>query len=416
VLEISEQKDECKNVKCFHIVFFSRKAGLQCNTIKGYVKAASYEPGDTTVPETAWCAVYVEMGWQIVHPFWVCRALFGHKLGGWIKVEKDGKTMRKTEKASHGVERNTFTDRYFMPNPEEFIYECCAIEKDWQLVSPQSCVSSVDEFIQKAYLFPPFFGVGFTLVSDPKCVLHSKDGFCKVEMKARTANAHMIVLKYELFQKETDSDSYSIFNTEGNVARMVFNSRAAEMFTFDIRFPETGVYKLVIYGGPYKSAALRLCEFKLICDQEMKDRNLLPIECDEIGWGPGPVSVEAGLLMPSKPSGLIPVNENDRKTEVKFQLRDMKEQYTAVVHGEVDGRRKQLEDKNIEIKKNKHLHQIIIIINIPGKGEYGLSIQHKESRSRDKQGKNVCNYLVSTLAYKPERVSKFSVKIKLPFH
>jgi hypothetical protein len=104
--------------------------------------------------------------------------------------------MRKTQKVSQGVERNTCTDRYFMQNPEEFIYKCCAIEKDWHLVSPQSCVSSVDEFIQKAYLFPPFFfGVGFTCFSDPKCVVHSKEGFCKLEMKARTANAHMIILR-----------------------------------------------------------------------------------------------------------------------------------------------------------------------------------------------------------------------------
>ena len=372
------------------------------------MKAASYEPGDTTVPLSTWCAVYVEIGWQIVHPFWVCRALFGHNLGGWVKVEKDGKTMRKSETASKGVERNTFTERYFMPNPEEFIYECYAIEKDWQLVPPKSVVSSVEEFIEKAYLFPPFFGIGLTLTSDPKCVLYSKEGFCKISMKARTANAHMIVLKYELFRKEPDSDSYSSSYIGGDVARMVFNSRAGEMFTFDIRFPVTGVYKLVIYGGPHKSAALRLCEFKINCEQEMKGRSLLPIECDDIGWGPGPVSVEAGLLMPSKPSGLIPINEKDRKTEIKFQLRNMTEQYSAVVHGEVSGRRKQLEDSNIDIKKNKQLHQIIIVINIPDKGEYGLSIHHKDKKSRDKQGKNVCNYLVSTLAYKPEHVSTFT--------
>ncbi|XP_053384822.1 lim and transglutaminase domain protein ltd-1-like [Mercenaria mercenaria] len=398
---------------CYAIL--CRKAGLQCAIVRGHVKAAGYEPGDEELPVGSWNAVYVESGWQIIHALWICRAVFGHNTGGWIKVEQDGKTMSKKEKASAGIEQNTFQEQFFMPNPEEFIYHCCASKAEWQLVSPHSVVSTKEEFVNKAFQHLPFFDIGFKLTSEPRCYLESKNGFCKIELKAKPANAHMIVLKYELFKKELDDDSNKTSKTdeEVDIARMVFNSRAGETFIFDIRFPKTGIYKLVINGGPHKSASLRLCEFKLVCNQEMVDRNLLPLDCGKIGWGPGPVAVEAGLLMPSKPSGLIPVNEKEKKTDVKFQVRDMNESYTAVVHGEVGGRRKQLDDTAVDVQKNEQSRQLVVSVTIPDKGEYGLSIQHLTGQKLNNEWENVCHYLVSTLAYTPERANVKNAKQKL---
>lgn len=385
-----------------------RKVGLQCVVIKGYTKAATYEPGDNDVASQTWCAVHVECGWQIVMPFWVCRALFGHNLGGWVKVEEDGRTMRQSETASAGIVRNTFQDAYFMPSPEEFLYECCAEEKDWQLVRSECNVSSKKEFLEMPYLFPTFFGVGLELISEPKCVIKSKEGFCEVQLKTTPAKSPFLVLRYELFMKETGKDDKSAYIKEDEMSRMVFNSRAGETFIFDIRFPKTGTYKLVIYGGPYKSGALRLCEFKLVCEQEMKGRNLLPLECADIGWGPGPISAEAGLLMPSKHNGLIPVDERakERKTEIRFQLQTFESEYTASVHGEVGGRRQQLDESLVVISKNK-LHQLVLEVSIPGQGEFGLSISQVKktvtAKSTRKTERVVCNYLLSTYAYKAEK-------------
>jgi len=77
-----------------------REANLQCAVIDGLVKAARYEPGDTSLPESKWNAVHCgPYGWQIVHPFWICRALFGQTLGGWVKVEADGQSLHKQESA-----------------------------------------------------------------------------------------------------------------------------------------------------------------------------------------------------------------------------------------------------------------------------------------------------------------------------
>ena len=305
------------------LILCLREAKLQCTLIEGYCKAARYEPGDTDVPQTLWNAVYGEYGWQIVHPFWICRALYGHRLGGWIKVEQDGMNVSHKEKESAGVVKSTFHDRYFMPKPEEYLYECCAIDPPWQLVETEKEVKNKAEFLKRPYLLPPFHGLGLKLISEQRSELESKDGRCRIEFKGKRSNAHFLILTYELFQKDdTETDDMNI--TKRSLPRMVFNSRANEHFYFDIRFPVKGDFKLVIYGGPYQSSALRICEFKIKCSQLMPECKLLPLDGSKIGWGPGPVAMEAGLLMPSKPNGLISVNKSDKelRSEIKFRIRD----------------------------------------------------------------------------------------------
>ncbi|WAR22476.1 HIL-like protein [Mya arenaria] len=396
----------------------NRKAGLQCAIITGLVKAARYEPGDTKLPTTNWTAVYCgDFGWQIVHPFWICRALFGQNLGGWTKVEADGKSMRQQEKAAGGIVRNTFQDRYFMPKPSEFLYEAFPFQKDWQLVEPKAQLKTKEEFYKYPYLLPPFHGQALTLESEQSCVLETVNGFSRIQLKAKTTNAHMLNLQYELFKKDGHDDSDDSKNV---LARMVFNSRANEHFIFDVRFPRTGTYKLVIYGGPYKSTALRLCEVLIKCKQTMKDFDLLPLSCEHFGYGPGPVSMEAGLMMPTKPSGLIPVNKNDKKltTEIKFQIRDdfvKHEQYSAAIHGgEVGGRRaakidgsdfvKGVNDESVSEKEHVSVkitteYQLVITVRLPQEGEFGVTIHKAASVSGGLQEKAICNYLVSTLQY-----------------
>ncbi|XP_052771202.1 lim and transglutaminase domain protein ltd-1-like [Mya arenaria] len=391
---------------------------LQCAIINGLVKAARYEPGNTKLPTTNWTAVYCgDFGWQIVHPFWICRALFGNNIGGWTKVEADGKLMRQKEKAFGGIVRNTFQDRYFMPKPSEFLYEAFPFQKDWQMVKPEAHLKTKEEFYKYPYLLPPFHGQALNLESEQSCILETVNGFSRIQLKAKTTNAHMLNLQYELFKKDEHDDSDDSKNV---LARMVFNSRANEHFIFDVRFPRTGTYKLVIYGGPYKSTALRLCEVLIKCKQTMKDFDLLPLSCEHFGYGPGPVSMEAGLMMPTKPNGLIPVNTNDKKlsTEIKFQIRDdfvKHEQYSASIHGgEVGGRRaskidgsdfvKGVNDESVSEKKHVSVkitteNQLVITVRLPREGEFGVTIHKAASVSGEQQEKAICNYLVSTLQY-----------------
>lgn len=206
-----------------------------------------------------------------------------------------------------------------MPKPSEFLYECCALEREWQLVSEDEQVKSKSEFLVKPYLLPPFHGLGLKLVSEQKCKLESVNGMCRIEFKGKVSNAYLLNLTYELFRKDQVEDG----NSKQTIQRMVFNFRANENFIFDIRFPEKGIYKLVIFGGPYKSSALRICEFKIFCGKPLNGYKYLPLDGSKIGWGPGPATMQAGLLMPSKPNGLISVKKDKLMTsQIKFNIRD----------------------------------------------------------------------------------------------
>jgi hypothetical protein len=52
-----------------------------------------------------------------------------------------------------GILKNAFQDYYIMPKPNEFLYACHPDDTKWQLIKNPI---TRQEFLQKAYLLPPF--------------------------------------------------------------------------------------------------------------------------------------------------------------------------------------------------------------------------------------------------------------------
>ena len=384
------------------LIKFCRTAGLKCTFIKGFVKAANYEPGDKHVGHCPWTVVYADGSWQIVNPFWVCRALYGHTLGGWVKVESDGKSVVERERATKGIQKNTFQEYYFMPKPSEYIYECYTDQKEWQLLPIKEAIGSRDEFTELPYLLPPFFGLGLELISERKCGLQSKDGECKIQFKGQKKNSHLICLDYELFVKDT-KEADNIFLKGNKLPRLVFNARSGPVFMFDVRFPVEGEYKLVIYGGLQHSSKLRLCEFKIDCGKRMQGFNLLPVDDNRIGWGPGPHSVEAGLMLPSKPNGLIPVPSpgKGQKIQCNFTLNKLlmntREYSSILLSSDSDEDTKEYPTA-VKYEVDEKSRQLNVQATLPGDGEYALLIRSATTRQKRASEEVVCNYLLSTKA------------------
>ena len=390
------------------IVFLYRKAGLKCVFIKGCVKAGNYEPGDKELGSSPWTAVHADRSWQIVNPFWVCRALYGHTLGGWVKVESDGKSVVERERATKGIQKNTFQEYYFMPKPSEYIYECYTDQTEWQLLPANNIVRSKEEFIHMPYLLPPFFGLGLEMMSERRCELQSKDGICTIQFRGNDKNAHMVCLDYELFVKDT-KDVDSVFLQGNRLPRLVFNSRSGSTFTFEIRFPAEGEYKLIIYGGVHQSSKLRLCEFKLHCRKRMQGFSLLPVDDNRIGWGPGPHSVAAGLMLPSKPNGLIPVPSpgKGQKIQCNFTLNKLlmnTREYSSILLSSDSDEDTTEYPKAVQYEVDGRTKQLKVQATLPGDGEYALLIRASnvstDARQEHVSGKVVCNYLLSTKARK----------------
>ena len=381
--------------------YFSRSAGLSSTLIKGIVKAAEYEPGDLDACRSTWTAVFADGNWRLVNAFWVCRALFGHSLAGWVKIERDGKSTSQRIPASQGVVRNAFQEHYFMPPPEHYIYECFPDDTRWELLPDSLTIHTKQEFFELPHLLPPFFGLGLELVNEHKCHIQTIDGACKIQIKASASNGHLIVLGYELFVKDSeDFDPKSI-------QRMVFNSRSNEHFIFDIRFPNKGIFKLVIYGGPYKSPLLRICEFRITCKKEILGMDLLPMSVGRLGWGPGPTAVDAGLFMPSRPNGLIAVPKSTKKTDVTFSIRkeviDHKTFEAVLWDGKNTNEDKYI--KYVQTETHRENRRLNISIKLPGEGEFGLQILTSTTSAKITERVTVCNYLLSTLVYKSEKVT-----------
>ena len=174
--------------------------------VHGVSKSSNYELGSQNIDDlrSSWNAVFLEDGWRLVHPLWVCRSLRGHRQGGWLTIEKDGQASKKLQVEDKGTEVSTYNSYYIFIDPKEFIYRNFPDEPQWQLLREPW---SKDEFINSAYLRPEFFKRKLKLLSDNKCVLVSEDGEpCNVILSLAHEYATDMVFKYDLSLKVETPD------------------------------------------------------------------------------------------------------------------------------------------------------------------------------------------------------------------
>lgn len=232
-----------------------------------------------------------------------------------------------------------------MPTPEVFVHSCCADDPEWQLLPEEYALRSREDFHRLPYIFPAFFRLGLKLVSEPSSVLHSVNGMCRIWILCEREIAHRLDLTYELFLQESKySDTHSL---EENIQRLVLHSRHNRLFYFEVRFPIVGTYKLEISGGFHNSHSLRLCQFKLKCDAPLSGFKYLPVLPGPLMFGCGPVINEHGLILPSKPAGVIIAQATTRKlpesqlptpTYMPKHLRFPLKKLTFILHPEMTRR------------------------------------------------------------------------------
>ena len=400
--------------------------------ISGVSKAADYQPGDE-IPKQSndnWTAVYIENDWQIVHPYWVCRSLFGHRPAGWIKLEAGGKAVGKSEDGAAGVLRNAFKEYYIFPNKSEFIHTCYPKEEKWQLTEKKI---SRKRFEKMPYLLPTFFGMGLKLKSSESCLLNTVKGECLIEIQAPLKNANQIELWYELYLKtgtgKTEDEKRMLLKE--NIPKLVAMIRCGDFWQFKLSLPIEGTFKICCYGGPYKSILTRIAEFRVDCKERKKGCQILPYDPGRMGFGPGPAAADAGFFVPSHAGGLVPVDTNSI-VEISFIVEKIVIERTTIraTLFRTDNQHTVLQD-NVSIRTSVETSTVYFDAKVPpDQGEYALSIntvrqvqtqtqtQTKTQASNNnapqtqtkvrEETKNVCNYLLSTYA-KPKEVLNFYV-------
>lgn len=378
--------------------------------IRGYVRAAGYEPGDD--PSNLMCnwnAVFLYGYWRIVHPHWIGVSLVGHQSGGWIKIESGGQTQAIKQKAAAGTLRSSFTEHYFLVDPEQFVHECCAQDQEWQLISDPL---SLERFKTHPYLLPAFFGLNLNLVSDKSCYLHAKDGECKIQISAPDTTADDLEFSYNLLYRGGDKEHEML--SRPNLPRLVLNNRNGNQFSFNVRLPVEGTFKIQIFCGPYNSHMLRIYEARIDCDKKMMDFAPVPIHPKQIGWGPGPACKAAGLHVPTHSNGIIPTSpQNTVKMRFHIEVAVVRslDIHVNIVTADESPIMSNLQ-KNVEYAVDLKQKELNISAKIPQNGEYALTIGTSPKvankatfDSKTSTITNVCNYILSTKCKTPHLVS-----------
>lgn len=195
---------------------------------------------------------------------------------------------------------------YFMPAPEVFVHSNFPKDTKWMLLPSEFIIPSVEAFTSLPFLFPAFFRLGLRMITEPNFTLHSREGKCRIWLISDYNNAHRLNFTYQLDLLRTDYKNTGILDE--NIHRQVVHCRHNDKFFFEISFPIEGEYKLEIHGGYHKRHMMRLCYFKLICDKRLSNFRYLPYNPGNIMWGPGPTCAEHGLVLPSKPTGIVRVS------------------------------------------------------------------------------------------------------------
>lgn len=132
--------------------------------------------------------------------------------------------------------------------------------------------------------------------------------------------------------------------------------------------------------------------YKLVFGKE--DDSIEPFpECPIIGWGPGRATMECGLAPMSHFAGEIK-NIDGGKIEVRFGTTSDKDWSKMKIHGELvkgGSENEPIPDHVIHRVENG---DVIFNVNTPKSGEYALKLYAKGER--DKESKNICNYIVSS--------------------
>lgn len=327
-----------------------------------------------------------------------------------MTIEKEGKTERSLSIANTGRDVPAFNNYYIFTPPEEFIHRNFPDDEKWQLL-PQSI--SQDEFFAKSYLRPQFFQNNLKLLSDDKCVLESDNGD-PVEVVIGYSKDEFpdIVFGYELFLKMEDHKEHSeddqleeehqhTERDDSGDRRFVLVRKEETKVVFQIRFYQTGIFKLRIFGGKYSEFGKKppwIMDVQLLCNAILPQVVPLPFDPGMVGWGPGPVATEQGLYVPSHVDSIVHVTEDEPEL-VYFVLQQPQDVIVQLQHAE-----KSIETLtefvNCDILMQHDVLVLRTVIASPGPGEYALRFDIK----RRNRLVNACNYIVHTRKGRPHEV------------
>ena len=310
----------------YTVVFPYRAANIPCVIIHGIEKGGHYKPGDPVqdMTEGHWCAVYVDGSWQLIHPLWACRGTYEalKENDNKVLIEEDiqkeqdfDDILQNLQKPNARPVKYLLQDDYFMPKPDVFRHRCHAFDRKWKLLPKQtdqnvnentkvveSTLNMKEQFKLLPYLSPAFFKLNMQIVSASYSCLQTSDGIIKIELELIPELSRKLMFRHKLTATDVEqADDYRI--RVDCIPLLVLYHRCNDRAVFEISLPQKGTYLFEIFGG-INNTFYNISKFHLTCT-EYHDVTPLPLDAGIDGWGPGPKTQGAGLIVPSKPKGII---------------------------------------------------------------------------------------------------------------
>lgn len=360
-----------------------RHADVPCIIIHGTLKGSTYEVGDEIDDDKhygEWNAVLVDKHWRFINAYWgTCAegaADDNHVLNGDV-IEND----------DAGQKLHYFCDEnYFLTDPDQVVATHLPALPKWQL---KRNPLTLEEFEKMTFVKDRYFNLNLRTLSHPECIVHSNTGEAEIKFGVPRQTSLNIDFQYLLFRIKD--------GTEQRVDRYVFMHRtnSNENLTVKIRSPEENVFRFELVGKDttvtdpnydYDWIAI----YKIIFTAGLEGCQPYP-PTPAIGWGPGRVTNETGLVPLSHFTGEIDMDDYG-KAEIIFGLADKQKigemWYTAKVYTGGD-KMEELPDLVVHRVENG---DVIFNVMTPEKGEFVLRLFVKEGA--DNKQREFCDYLL----------------------
>ncbi|KAL4227459.1 hypothetical protein ACF0H5_012903 [Mactra antiquata] len=361
-----------------------RHANIPCVIVEGHAKSSAYNVGDDEEKirtlTNKWNAVYVADGWRLVFPLWACMALPEQLTRSLTRSETRASSIRLRPDESGNKQGKVLNEYFFLTNPEEFVHVALPKAQRWQLVARPW---SIQKFLEVPHCRQFYFREKVSIDGKFASTLRAKDGMCSIKLLCDQPNGMAFDIELTYNREESGHDIAS----PEHLNNYVLITRTETNWEIIIRFPEVGIYTLLLYGG--RGYQTQICAFKIIAQEVQEEVQPYPLNPGSVGFGPSSDTERAGCRASSHKTGVVKVIARNDVFMNFTLLKDL------IVRTELFSNKMSKEELNRCINQTLSDRSLVLQVQVPVHGEYALTM-HAQPKDGSGANQNVCNYLLTT--------------------
>lgn len=336
-----------------------RAAGIPCNVIRGVGRGDAYSIGqmDMAGLKSAWCAVYVDNDWRLVHPLW---SYFNEK-----------QTFVNGNRPPAATRRPAVNEFFYLTDPNKMICFCLPDITAWQLLKK---TWDSKKFARSPQFTEDYFSSGLMLPRKYNAVLQAENGICIIDFDNH-AHEEPRVSATAVYEK--DDEDGKDFPADVRMSDYIISSSSSTRKTIAVKFPVRGRYIADIYGGKNTAKTSKIVQFCMVCEDTERSPPPFPLRPEEgFGLRSEPAST-LGVSDIVPESGIVLV----RATQVKhfsFTITQPLELEAKLVHHSANPA--DLKDF-VSCQVTQHQGQVKVVVPEENNLEFGLQISARIAKT-----------------------------------